>query len=159
MGPQGGREKGGPQGRPKPPPAGEAKAPRGHGAQDVGQLQGAQIRRKPLPHQTQALIPSSPSSSRREVALSDLGTDSSLLLSGERAQHSLVSGRCGSVALSPFRSRAKCWSSLPAALPACAPGAGCLPAALDESALYQDKASAPFPSRGALSDVLTYFGD
>lgn len=56
MGPQGGREKGGPRGKAQSSASWGSQGPRGHGAQDTGQLQGSQISRKPLPHQTQALV-------------------------------------------------------------------------------------------------------
>lgn len=131
MGPRGGREKGGPQGRPNPPPAGEAKAPEVMGPRTRGSFKALRSAESPSPtklRHSYSLLSLLLQEGGRSV---DLGTDSSLLLSGERAQHSLVSGWCGSGALSPFRSQAKCWYSLPTApprlcpwgrLPACSPG-------------------------------------
>lgn len=131
MGPRGRREKGGPQGRPNPPPAREAKAPEVMGPRTWGSFKALRSAESPSPtklRHSYSLLSLLLQEGGRSV---DLGTDSSLLLSGERAQHSLVSGWCGSVALSPFRSQAKCWYSPPTApprlcpwgrLPACSPG-------------------------------------
>lgn len=112
-----GGRKGGPQGRPNPPPAGEAKAPEVMGPRTQGSFKALRSAESPSPTKLKhsySLLSLLLQEGGHSV---DLATDSSLLLSSERAQQSLVSGWCGSVALSPFRSQAKYWYSFPTSSP------------------------------------------
>ena len=127
---------------------------RGHGAQDKGQLQGSRSAESPSPTELRPL------SSLLFFLLQEGGrspdwgagggTDSLPLRSSQRALQSLISGLVLLCGPEPFRIPGKVLVRSPhLPSPPVPVGPQPPPTALDESALHQDKASAPFPSRGA----------
>lgn len=158
MGPQGWGRKGGPPGKAQSSASWGSQGLRGHGAQDSGQLQGSQIGREPLPHRTQALVSLLSFLLQEGGRSPDLGTDSLPLPSSQRALHSLISGSCCSVALSPFRFQAKYWYSLPTSPPLLCPwGPSSRQPWLNPPSIKTRPLLPSLPEE-LLTDVLTYFG-
>ena len=165
-----GGERGGPQGRPNPLPAGEDKASEVMGPRTRGSFKAPDQQKAPPPPNSGPCLPSFSSSSRREVTLQIGGvgvggTNNLPLPRSQRALHSLISGLVLHCGLEPFWIPSKVLLRSPHLPSPPVPLGPQPPTALDESALHQDKASAPFPSRraahGRRADLLwkTRFSD
>ena len=158
MGPQGWGRKGGPQGRPNPLPAGEAKASEVMGPRTAGSFKALRSAESPSPTELRLSVSLLSFLLQEGGRSPDLGTDSLPLPSSRRALHSLISGSCCSVALSPFRFQAKYWYSLPTSPPLLCPwGPSSRQPWLNPPSIKTRPLLPSLPEE-LLTDVLTYFG-